>query len=165
MLPEYRGIKFITHGGSLDGFLSYLLRQPDEAITVVILMNSTPPFDNFDPGNGSFGLAEYLLWQEMAPQVTYTADTSLSVNQLGIFTGSYDYGRGMILNITLVGEHLMAQMTGQSAFEIFSMGNNEFYWKVVEAHIKFITDEKGMVTGAIHYQGGQELGVPKIIPD
>jgi len=56
----------------------------------------------------------------------------------------------------------MAQMTGQPAFEIFYMGNNEFFWKVVEAHIRFIKDEQGKVTGAIHYQGGGELQVSKI---
>ena len=67
--------------------------------------------------------------------------------------------------VTLEEEHLLAQMSGQPAFEIYYMGKNEFYWKVVEARIKFITDEQGIVTGAIHFQGGQQLNVSKIPSD
>jgi CubicO group peptidase (beta-lactamase class C family) len=165
MLPSYRGMKFIAHGGGLDGFLSYLLRQPEENITICVLTNASPPYQNFDPSMISMELAEYIFWKKMAPQAVYSVDTTLSADQLSLFTGKYDYGQGMILTVTLAGDHLIAQMTGQPAFEIYSMGNNEFYWKVVEAHIKFIIDKQGTVTGAIHYQGGRQLEVTKLLSD
>jgi CubicO group peptidase (beta-lactamase class C family) len=162
MLPEYRGMKFIAHGGGLDGFLSYLLRQPDEKITMAVLINSSPPYRDMEPSAICMNLVDYMLWQKMAPQAVYSADTTLTINQLDAFTGKYDYGQGMILTVTRSDNHLIAQMTGQPAFEIFYMGKNQFYWKIVEARIQFITDEQGTVTGAIHFQGGQELKVTKL---
>lgn len=165
MLSDFRGMKFIAHGGGVEGFVSSLSRQPDEKLTVAVLMNSTPAFMEYYPAMLSNDVAEYMLWQKMASQATYSADTSLSADQLKVFTGSYDYGHGMILKVTLEGEHLMAQMTGQPAFEIYYMGNNEFYWKVVEARIKFITNEQGKVTGATHFQGGQQLQVSRMPGD
>ncbi len=161
-INDYRGLKFISHSGGLDGFLSYLVRQPDEKLTVAVLTNSTPAYESFDPGNVGQALVEYTLWKKMASQSTYFADTSLSAEQLKAFEGKYDYGQGMVLTVTLNNKNLMAQLIGQPAFEIFYMGNNEFYWKVVEARIKFILNEQGIVTGAIHYQGGQQLNVSKL---
>jgi CubicO group peptidase (beta-lactamase class C family) len=164
MLPEYRGIKFIAHGGGLDGFLTFLSRQPEEKLTIIVLTNCTPPFLNFNPTAISSELAEYVLWQKMTPQAEYTTDTSLTSSQLEKYTGRYDYGQGAILTVTREGNQLFAQMSGQQSFEIFYMGNDEFFWKIVEAHIKFITNEQGEVTGAIHFQGGQQLNVTKLAP-
>ena len=94
-LADYRGLKLIAHSGGLDGFLSYLLRQPDENLTIAVLTNSTPPLENLYPTRVGNEFLEYILWQKMASQVSYSTDTSLSANQLKAFTGSYDYGRGV----------------------------------------------------------------------
>jgi hypothetical protein len=53
-------------------------------------------------------------------------------------------------------------MTGQPKFPIFPSSKDEFNWKVVEAKIKFVTDDKGIVTHAIHNQGGQKMEVEKL---
>ena len=53
-------------------------------------------------------------------------------------------------------------MTGQSNFPIFPSSKDEFNWKVVDARIKFLTDDKGNVTGAIHYQNGQQINVKRL---
>ena len=46
-------------------------------------------------------------------------------------------------------------MTGQPDFPIFPSSKDEFNWKVVEAKIKFVTDEKENVIHVRHNQGGQ----------
>jgi hypothetical protein len=126
-------------------------------LTVTALANSTPAFAGYYPERVCIDIVEYMMWQKMKSQTSYAADTSLTTDQLKAFTGKYDYGYGMILTVNLDGGKLMAQLTGQPAFEIYYNGNNEFYWKVVEARIKFITNEQGIVTGAVHYQGGRQL--------
>jgi hypothetical protein len=83
-------------------------------------------------------------------------------NTLKSYVGRYDYTRGAVLIVTLEDKQLQAQMTGQPKFPIFPSSKNEFFWRVVDASIKFITDEKGNVTGAIHSQNGSQLEVKKL---
>lgn len=161
-LSDYRGSKFISHGGGLHGFISYITRQPDEKTTVVVLCNSTQPPAGINPTANANSLAEYILWSDMSKQSTITSDVRVDERILAGYTGRYDYGQGMILKVTLVGNQLHAQMTGQPNFPIFPASENEFNWKVVDASIKFVTDETGKVTHAIHHQNGQELKVTKM---
>ena len=57
---------------------------------------------------------------------------------------------------------MQAQLTGQAKFPIFPSFKDKFYWKVVDVRIKFITDEKGNVTNAIHYQNGIQFEAKKL---
>ena len=66
------------------------------------------------------------------------------------------------MTVTSEGGRLFAQLTGQPKFEIFPKSETEFFWKVVDAQVTFVKDEKGKVTKAIHHQGGQTLDAPKM---
>jgi CubicO group peptidase (beta-lactamase class C family) len=77
--------------------------------------------------------------------------------------GKYDYGQGKaIMTVTRDGNRLFAQLTGQPKFEIFPKSETEFFWKVVDAQVTFVKDDKGEVTKAIHHQGGRSFDAPKI---
>jgi len=161
-ISEMRNLKFISHGGGLHGFLSQIIRQPEDSLTVVVLTNCVPPQANTAPDQVANSLAEYILWQKMGKQQSYATDTTISAEDLKKFEGRYDYGNAMVLMVTAEDDNLFAQMTGQPRFRIFPKGNNEFYWKVVEARIRFVSNASGDVTGAIHYQGGRELNVDRL---
>jgi CubicO group peptidase (beta-lactamase class C family) len=161
-ITDLRNLKFINHGGGLHGFLSHITRQPEDNLTVVVLTNCIPPQDNTGPDHIAYAIAEYLLWQKMNKQQSYTADTTLSAEELKEYEGRYDYGNAMVLTVIAEGDRLFAQMTGQSRFQIFPKGNDEFYWKVVEARIRFLRNENHEITHATHYQGGRELDVSKL---
>jgi hypothetical protein len=161
-LQDYRGYKFISHGGGLDGFLSYLERQPEKKITVVVLCNSTPPPDGINPTNNAILIAEYMLWPDMTKQSSFASDISVDENILKSYVGRYDYGQGGVMIVTLEGKQLYAQLTGQNKYPIFPASNDEFYWKIAEANVKFVTDEKGNVTHAIHHQSGQQFEAKKL---
>jgi hypothetical protein len=75
--------------------------------------------------------------------------------------GRYDYGMG-ILTVTKEGDKVFAQLTSQPKFEIFPKSETEFFWKVVEAEVTFVKNDKGEVTKAIHKQGGQTINAPKL---
>ena len=62
-----------------------------------------------------------------------------------------------VVTVTHDGDHLMAQLTGQPAFEIFPKGKDVFFWKVVEAEVTFVKDGNGKVVKAVHRQGGQTI--------
>jgi len=157
-----RDIRFIGHGGGLHGFLSQLTRQPEEQLTVVVLTNCSPAQEEKYPNQIADAIAEYALWKKMSSQQSYAMDTTLSGEDLKKYEGRYDYGNAAVLTVVSEGDKLYARMTGQQQFEIFPSGNDEFYWKVVEARIKFLKNDAGEIDGAIHYQGGQELQVKKL---
>jgi CubicO group peptidase (beta-lactamase class C family) len=161
-LSDYRGYKFISHGGGLHGFLSFITRQPEEKTTVVVLCNSTQPPAGINPSSNANALAEYVLWKDMAKQSTIVSDIQVDEKLLASYTGRYDYGQGAILKVTLEGEQLYAQMTRQPNFPIFPASDSVFNWKVVDASIKFVTDKTGKVTHAIHHQNGQEIRAKKM---
>ncbi len=162
MLSDYRGTKFISHGGGLHGFLSFIARQPEDKTTVVVLCNSTQPPVGINPTTNSFTLAEYVLWNNMAKQATLSSGIRVDEKILASYTGRYDYGQGMILKVTLEGKQLYAQMTGQSNFPIFPASDSVFNWKVVDASIQFKADVTGKITHAIHHQNGQEINAKKL---
>jgi CubicO group peptidase (beta-lactamase class C family) len=159
---DIRGTRLIAHSGGLNGFVTYLGRQPEKKVTVIVLCNSTPPPPRINPGTNGLLITEYLLWQGMAKQASFGSDIKIDEKTLKSYVGRYNYGRGAVLIVTLDGNQLMAQMTGQPNFPIYPSSNDEFNWKVVEAKIKFVKDDKRNVTHAIHTQGGQQLEAKKL---
>jgi hypothetical protein len=97
----------------------------------------------------------------MESRQSLKATTSLSVETLDQYVGRYDYN-GAILTVTRDGNRLFAQLTGQPRFEIFPKSETEFFWKVVEAQVRFVKDEKGRVIKAIHRQGPDSIEAPRL---
>ena len=64
--------------------------------------------------------------------------------------------------MTLKGNQLFAQATGQSQFELFAENEISFFLKVVVAQVEFNKNENGEVTGLILHQGGQDIPGKKI---
>jgi hypothetical protein len=77
------------------------------------------------------------------------------------YVGRYDYGEAIMI-ISREGNRLFGQLAGQPRFEIFPKSETEFFWKVVEAQVSFVKNEKGEVVKAIHRQGGAVIDAPKL---
>ncbi|PKL83682.1 MAG: serine hydrolase [Ignavibacteriae bacterium HGW-Ignavibacteriae-3] len=88
-------------------------------------------------------------------------EVKLTAEALKQFVGKYQLAPGFVLEITVNGEQIYAQATGQPVFEIFPSNENEFYLKVVNAQIKFVK-EKGIVTQLVLFQNGREMPAKKI---
>jgi CubicO group peptidase (beta-lactamase class C family) len=70
------------------------------------------------------------------------------------YVGVYELVPGFTLTVTLNGNKLMTQASGQDAFEVFAEGENKFFLKVVDAQIEFIPGDDGKITKLILYQNG-----------
>jgi len=160
-IQNIRGLQEISHGGGLQGFVSYLLRLPKENFTVAVLANCAPPPPGVDPTGLAHEVTELYLSEKLATRETPKIDSKVSPKALNAVVGRYDYGMG-ILTLTKEGDKVFAQLTGQPKFEIFPKSETEFFWKVVEAEVAFVKNEKGEVTKAIHRQGGQTINAPKL---
>ena len=156
-LSKFRGEDIISHSGGLHGFVTQLAYYPKEKLTVVMFSNTAEPEVNFDPNK----IAEAFLWEKMDKQKSY-AESFVKPKDLQIYTGRYDLSGLAIIIITTEDNKLYSQITGQPKFEIFPLSKDEFFWKVVDARIKFIKDEKGEMNQAILFQNGQELKAKKL---
>ena len=156
-LNEYRGVASIGHSGGLHGFISQLLRVPKDNMTVVLLTNVTPPQVEIDP----MKVAELYLWKDMAKQTSFARQQS-DEKELEKYIGRYDLSQGMIMTITKEKDGLYAQVSGQNKFPIYQASPGHFYWKVVEATVHFVTDDKGIVTHGHFEQGSFKVDAPKM---
>jgi CubicO group peptidase (beta-lactamase class C family) len=161
VISNVRGLKEIQHGGGLDGFNSQILRFPELNITVAVLQNCLMP----PPGMSATELAnpvvEIYFWDKMGAQESVKVDKTISSSKYDDYVGRYDYA-GTIMKIRKDGDRLLAQLAGQPEYEIFPKSENEFFWKVVDAQVTFVKNEKGEVTHVLHHQGGMEYNVPKL---
>lgn len=159
-ISDFRGTKEIAHGGGLHGFVTSLARYPEHNMTVTVLTNCAPARD-LNPGGLTREIAQIYLWEKMKSQESY-ATAAVDPKLYDAYVGKYEYPGGMILTVTRDGNKLLAQLTGQPQFEIFPRSETEFFWKVVDAQITFMKNEKGEVIHGIHRQGGQTLTVPRL---
>ncbi|HIC18198.1 TPA: DUF3471 domain-containing protein, partial [Candidatus Poribacteria bacterium] len=95
-----------------------------------------------------------------APRLEQKSVVQIDTATYGDYVGEYDYGHGAILTITKEGNRLLAQMTGQPKFEIFPQSETEFFWKVANAQVTFVKNDKGNVNKIIHYQAGTKIQAP-----
>lgn len=156
-ISEYRGRKVLSHSGGLHGFISQLAYYPDDKLTVVILTNQTPPEVHLDPNK----IAEFALWEKMNETKARVLDETVS-EDVAPYVGRYNFGQGMVMIITQEGNNLFAKLSSQPRFPIFPAGNGEYFWKVVNARIKFVKNENGEVEHALFEQNGNKLKVNKL---
>ena len=81
---------------------------------------------------------------------------------LNAYEGEYELAPGFVLAVTLEGNRLMTQATGQQRVEIFASSPTEFFLKVVNAQITFVKDASGAVTGLVLHQGGRDMPAKKM---
>jgi CubicO group peptidase (beta-lactamase class C family) len=156
MINNYRGQDVAEHGGGLHGFVSQLAWYPEEKLTVAILTNITPPEMNLNSNR----IAEFLLWENMEPAKSKSTDLSVK-EDVTPYLGRYDF-QGGIMTITVEGGNLFAQLTRQPKFPIFPSAPGEYFWKVVDAKIKFVKNANGEVEYADFEQSGNKRKVAKL---
>jgi CubicO group peptidase (beta-lactamase class C family) len=73
------------------------------------------------------------------------------------YAGEYELAPEFSLTITVVGNRIFAQGTGQGSNEIYPESETKFFLEIVDAQIEFIKDASGNYSKLILYQGGQKM--------
>lgn len=161
MLGEFRGWKSVSHGGGLPGFITFLVRFPEQHVTIAVLTNASPP-NQLNPQQLAFDLAGMFFWEEMEAQRSFVTDSEVDYATYSDYEGRYDYQGMAVLTVTRKDDQLFARLSGQPEFEIFPEGDGKFFWKVVDAQVQFVRNSEGEVTHAAHTQGGQTFEAPRM---
>jgi CubicO group peptidase (beta-lactamase class C family) len=94
-------------------------------------------------------------------KVVERTEIAVSPKILAQYTGTYELQPRFDLVITLEGEQLVAQATGQGKLPLFAESETKFFAKVVDAEIEFLKDDKGVVTHLVLHQGAAEIKAPR----
>jgi Domain of unknown function (DUF3471)/Glyoxalase superfamily protein len=70
------------------------------------------------------------------------------------YVGFYQLADSAVLTVTRDDKHLVMRLTGQRALPIYAESKTEFFARIVDAQISFVTDVKGQATSLVLHQGG-----------
>jgi CubicO group peptidase (beta-lactamase class C family) len=151
------GRKRIEHGGGIQGFNSELAYWPGEQMSVIVLANLN--------GSAASDIAADLAATVHGEKVTLPSERkeiTLTVEQLKPFVGRYSLAPEVNVDITLKGNQLQAQLTGQPKFPLFAESPTSFFLKAVEAEVRFDKDISGKVTQLTIHQGGRDTVAKRV---
>ncbi len=161
---KIKRLPVIGHSGGLHGWSSNLIRFPEQNCTVVVLTNAMPSPPNLEPQSLTHFLGEKVLADVIAKLPPIKEDPSIDAKGFDDYVGRYDY-QGAIMTVTKKENGLFAQLTDQPQMQIYPKAKDEFFWKVVDAEVVFLRNEKGEVIGARHSQNGVAFTAPKLKAD
>jgi CubicO group peptidase (beta-lactamase class C family) len=152
----------IGHGGGLNGWSSDLVRLPEQKCTVVVLGNTQPPPPRLVTAAISRALLDKYLEAEIQKLPPPDEDESVDPKSFQDYVGRYDY-QTAIMTVTVREDGLFAQLTDQPENQVFPKAKDEFFWKVVDAEVRFLRhDDTMQVVAAQHRQGGRVFRAPKL---
>lgn len=151
LITDDHGRKLYNHGGSIEGFNTALSYYPDTKVAVVVLANingAAPQAIARQLGAVAHGETVHLNKDRTA--IAIPAET------LQKYVGTYAHTSGANMMLTLDGDHLLAQLSGQPKFPLKAESPTLFYTTNVEAQIEFAMDAAGNVTNLTLHQGGRD---------
>jgi hypothetical protein len=83
---------------------------------------------------------------------------------LDAYVGFYLLNDNAVFTVTRDDKHLVTRLTGQRSVPIYAQSKTEFFAKVVDAQISFITDVKGQAISLVLHQGGGNHPMKRIDP-
>jgi CubicO group peptidase (beta-lactamase class C family) len=152
-----KGRKTIQHGGGINGFVTEILRYPEEKVCVVVLCNVLP----MNPGRVARDLASIALGEPFQmPGTRKVAKVDPKIYDA--CAGRYEIEPKVIATISHEGERLMIEVTDQPKIEMFPESDTVYFLKVVDATITFVKDDKGKVGHLVIHQGGRDVKAKRL---
>lgn len=128
----YKGLKTVSHGGSLAGYRAELMRFPDEKFSVIILANR----GDANPTSKSYRIADILLKDEFLEEKPIKKELQQGVSsnedpaegfELYQVTGNYEIQAGVILELTLKNDSLhVLQTWNKSSYNLTRTTGNTY---------------------------------------
>ena len=160
--------ELLLHDGQTAGFRSMLILEPAAGKAVVALSNSAASPDVVDLAQHIFvgsRVAPTPAVPPPPPTPVARTEISLPVAELDRFVGRYAFDAGFVISISRHGGFLYvvredAPLTSRS--QILPEAALSFFWKAMDAQIRFTTDASGVVTGAVIVADGQQLPARRV---
>ena len=152
--------EILRHDGGTGGFRTSMAIEPAKRRGVVVLTNAA-----VEPSSDD--LAMHLLIgtpvldagtvPPAPPPAKPRTAVRLPPAELDRVVGVYEMSGAVSLRVWREGDGLKAQLTGGPALPIFAEGPLDYFWRVVDAQVRFTRDAAGKVTGATLSQDGRQI--------
>lgn len=152
LVTQADGKKLVWHNGAIEGFNTYMAYDPGDRTAVIVLGNLN--------GEAPDKLGAALVTLTRGGTVTLASErraVALSPDVLKAYEGVYNLAPTFALTVSVADGKLMAQATGQPAFELTAEAEDAFYLTAVDAQITFTRDTAGAVDGLVLHQGGRNM--------
>lgn len=146
------GREFVWHNGGTGGYRSFIGYDKAANVGVVVLSNTSTAAGVDDIGLHLLDARNPLL----PPPVKHT-EVAANPKLFDGYVGKYELTPTFALTITREGDHLFAQATNQPRFELFAAGDKEYFLKVVDASLTFVTGDDGRATAVVLHQNGANV--------
>jgi len=147
----------VGHGGSINGFSTYISRFPDDKLAVIVLSNNMMlPTEAVARAVATIALGGKVIRPEERQAIPMNA------TDLARFVGQYQLAPTFIISVRVEGDHLTGQATGQPPLAVFPESDVDFFARALDAQLTFRKDESGAVTGVVLHQNGRDTFGPKI---
>ena len=135
------GRKRMRHNGIVPGFVSELIRFPDERITIVLLSN----VDRVRMSRIARDVSAIVLSQPFDMPIRGDV-IELSVEQIARLTGTYRFEDGRALEIRKEPDYLTAELKGQYVAGLIPLSPTEMYVPLAEGKATFAFGDDGRAT-------------------
>lgn len=149
-----------VHGGEINGFLTFVIRDPTTQLYVIVLSN----VENQAAVDVAQGLAAIAYGEpyDMPGQPPAVEVVEVDPAVLQKYAGGYQVSADMTFTITAEAGHLFGQATGQPKFEIFPTSETDFFAMIADIKLHFEVGADGAVTELVIHEGGQEIHAAKV---
>jgi CubicO group peptidase (beta-lactamase class C family) len=160
MMDRERGLRRVQHGGADAAHRSHFAYYPDLNGGLIVLTNHGGAGGAINARITGVFFGEEMEPREVPaptiPEAVPFDPGSYDPASFDAFAGRYELEiqPGFVLSFRREGERLVAQATGQPAFELTPTSDSTFALSVVEAGITFHRDAEGVVTGLTLHQNG-----------
>jgi serine-type D-Ala-D-Ala carboxypeptidase/endopeptidase len=145
------GKEIVWHNGGTGGYRSFVGYDSRAHVGVVALSNVSTIAGVDDIGRHLLD-PNFPLMKPPKERQEVAADLKL----FDCYVGRYELTPNFILTVAREGDHLFVQTTRQPKFRIFPESEREFFSKVVNAQVTFVTDSTGRATELILHQNSRD---------
>jgi len=150
----------VWHNGGTGGYRTFIGVEPSRHIGVVVLTNTGGGLGGDDIGFHLLDSSISLANPGALPKKH--AEIALAPAVMAKYVGQYQLAPGTIFDIRLDGDVLSEKLADQNRLRIWPESEVDFFLKEVDAQLTFVLDAKGVVTGLVLHQNGQNVPAPKI---
>lgn len=130
---------------------------PESRSSYTFSMNGSKKEVSFH-GNGTKSIGKEI---DKAPPAE-KKEITLSGGILQEYIGTYQLAPTFSIVITVEGNNIYGQASGQSKFQLFPYSETEFFLKAVKAEVSFQKDDQGKVTSLTLNQNGRQMPGKKV---
>ncbi|MBL7856438.1 MAG: serine hydrolase [Cyclobacteriaceae bacterium] len=158
----YKGVMAFAHGGSDAGYRSFLIRFPEQKISIAVLSN----LGSFDPGRLAYKIADIYLKGSLKeePKKEEVAKPNVQVNPeiLKTYCGQYELQPGFVVTVRMEGENLVVQLVGQPPFPMNAKSETEFEVSQFDGQMAFTKNTNNEVNEFVLTTGGNVMKAPRL---